>query len=369
MVSINRDRPACMGTVARRMGGLKFCSGSIVGDLRRGLTSGLNGTSNCSSCSLFLVGSKTRTGRGTLGLTSFRGKGGHIVTFGRTFRKHASTTMHIASGPGVVTPMGRSLTMACLPLGSTATMRTRLRGKSISSIVVRNVRNINNVRLPASSFVRRLHTLYAGCRTYLVLSRVRSKCKHDNGFFTRRCTKVGPSLVSITGNVNGNFPVDKLLVDPVFGPMCKVLNAAFKNGRLTYTTTVTMLRVVRRRGLVSGTQRMKTCLLSRLRGLPKVGRVHKHNLVVNVRFRRSVGRMHDGLLFRRGMFAKMTKAGAVHLLPPLYLDVSRTGRFVMQFHGILGTWGEEQFTGRHCATWLFLCVGGVRRQDFQLISL
>lgn len=281
------------------------------------------------------MGDKTRTGRGTLGLTSFCGNHGHILSFYGTFRKHASLTIRMARGPGVVTPVGSGKRIACLPLGSVRTTGTRLTGKSIYTIVVRNVRKMNNVRIPRIGFLGRLDGTYRRISTMLILSRVRSNCKHDNGFFTRRRTNVHPSVVAITGKVNGNFPVTNILVDPGFGPMCKRLKAAFNNGRLTYTTTVTILSIVGNRGLMRGTTGMNTRLLGRLGRFPRVGRIHNRNLVVNVRFSRPVGRLHRHLLFRRGMFAKIDNAGMVHLLPPLYLAVTRTSRFVKHFHGIL----------------------------------
>lgn len=324
-----------MRVIDGRITALKFCSGSMVGGLRRRITRHLKGIYNCSSCSFFLVGDNTRTGRGTLGLTSFCGNHAHIVSFSGTFRKHASLTIRMAGGPGVVTPVGGYKRIACLPLGSVRTVGTRLSGKSIYTIVVRNVRNMNNVRLPASRFVRTLHRPYARRGAILVLSRVRDNCKHDNGFFTRRCGNVGTSVVAITGNVNGNFPVTNMLVDPVFAPMCKRLKAAFNKGRLTYDTTLTILSIVRRRGLVRGTTRINGFLVARLGGFPRVGSIHKHKLVVKLRFRRPVGRLHLELLGRRRMFANMDNAGMLHLLPPLYLNVSRTGRFLRHFGGML----------------------------------
>lgn len=185
IVSIKRSRPCLIGYVDRRLRRLVFCSGSIVGGLRRELTCRLNRLSKCPSCQTFFIGSKTRTGRGTLGLTSFRAKGGQMITFEGSFRKHASTTIRIASGPTLRTPVGagRGICFTSLSVGR---IRARLAGKSIYTMVLRKVSKMKKVRIPSRSFLQRLERLAEHCKIMLILSRVRSNCNHAKGFFTRR---------------------------------------------------------------------------------------------------------------------------------------------------------------------------------------
>lgn len=137
--------------------------------------------------------------------------------------------------------------------------------------------------------------------------------------------------------MTGKFPFSKILVDPVFTTQGKVLNAAFNNGRLKYTTTLTILGVVHRRGLVRGTLRAKACLVRQLRRLrsPLVGRVQKHKLVIKIRLAIPIGKMHRPLLFRRQVFANCSKLCALEVLPPLMLSGGRISVFMKDLGGIL----------------------------------
>lgn len=144
----------------------------------------------------------------------------------------------------------------------------------------------------------------------------------------------------MTGNVNGNFPVNNILVSPRFAPMCNRLNAAFNNGRLTYATTLTILSIFRGRGLMRGTRRINRCLVTRLGRLrghgDRVARIHNHNLVMNTMLSVPRGRIHDGLVRRRRYFANYTNAGVLHVLPPLMLAGRGISSFVKELRAMLG---------------------------------
>lgn len=356
---IKRHGPIIISTMRGRLTGRPLRDRRLLSPLQTVLTGALTTLApNGLGCDFF-YGDNARSIRTTLGLTGTcrsPHNGFAFVTADNTFRNGSLNTLSTATGSAFHGPFVPLLPkFHRIPFNGVRTVHATLgryggANSSITTIVLRPVRNRNNMVLPPPNCLATMHGLYSRFNTLVVLSRMRANVKHANGVFTYRRRGMRPSVLYLTGTLNNNIvPVNtavtaRRIFSILFsGPFLRA--AAFNNGPLTYTTTLTAVGILLRRGLPTRTRRGNSVLLSNFHRLTQrcpslMRRTHNGKVLVTVRF--ISGRVNCGFtdrVFHRHML--ITKAlggtGAVHVRPPLALAVRRYRLIVGTTHGTLTT--------------------------------
>lgn len=137
---------------------------------------------------------------------------------------------------------------------------------------------------------------------------------------------VGPSVISVTGNLNNKVPVNTVYtarrISGTFSTNSR--NAAFNKRPMYYTTTLTRMGRLLSESLTKGTGGINSCFTTGLRGLPRMGRMERRKLLINIRFSSAVSNMSMGRnYFSHRVLVATVKDRVVHVIPPLVMDRRR----------------------------------------------
>lgn len=209
----------------------------------------------------------------------------------------------------------------CYPTGSVGTLGSVV-ASSIYTVVFRYIRNRNNILGLGRRFIRRVTGVNTRGSVLITISRIRANGNEANGCFTCVGCNVAPSVISATGKLTNNLPVNTILFTRGLGSAIapNSRNSAFNKGPVTTTNTVDVIREVSS-GFLGRITTGNSCVESCLNGVGNIGSVSNVKLVLNVRARGPTGSVTTRYL-REKLLILATGAG-VELLPTLGVDGGR----------------------------------------------
>lgn len=151
--------------------------------------------------------------------------------------------------------------------------------------------------------------------------------------------------MSVTGTLNNKVPVNTVYtatrITGTFATNSR--KAAFNKRPMDYTTTLTRIGRLLSESLTKGTGGINSCFTTGLRGLPRMGRMERRKLLMNIRFSSAVNKISMGRNYlSERLLVATVKTRVVHVVPPLVIARRRysgTMTVVRSAVGSLRGWG------------------------------
>lgn len=262
------------------------------------------------------------------------------MALGGSFRNEAIAALTTANRSifrGCFFPFARNF--GCTSTSSVSTLGTII-SSGAYTMVLRLVRNRNNMGVLSPRCMGRLIGCYGSGSVLIVISRIRANINEANGLFTRRGCNVLPSLVAITGKLNNKLPVNIYVYNRGLGSIVSpsARNAAFNTGPIIYTNTGCILSAITGSRFLTRIRGGNRCFRSGLAGVSNMGDIHEVKLVVNVRLRGN-GTRSVTVGYIRGNLLVVATGSLLHVLPPLIVSCGRVSRTVGVLRGAVGRGG------------------------------
>ena len=336
VISIGHNHPLYVQRISEQLNQIGFYSNSVKIPLQEILAEKLGKLSGYNDYHLFLCNSGAEANENAFKLASFHNGRKKIIAFTGSFHGRTSAAVAATDDPSIVAPVNQTENVVFLPFNDEQAFEKEILKQDTCAVIIEGIQGVGGVKLPKSSFLKKIKSLCEQTGTLLILDEVQSGYGRSGRFFAHQYADIRPDIITIAKGMGNGFPVAGVLINPALKSRHGMLGTTFGGNYLACAAAIAVLDVMEQEKLIENALSIGNYMTEKLKDLPCIREIRALGLMIGIELEFPCAGVRNELLREHKIFTgSSANKNTLRILPALNLQKQEADLFLTAFKKVL----------------------------------